>query len=416
MNELKKFSIKEYEKPLTTKHMEKKVNATFSEEEKERPKKDLVKTEINIERNPIFATTRFQGNSREIIRGVMNDDDGSEVQSKITIGKIIREDGQIVEVGVLNTSHLKVFYGVLKLWQQQSLNADGVIRFSRNELQKIMGRKGGWVSKRIKQWVMDLATIPLLWEHSFYDAQTGEHLKSITGFHFIESYEIFTRSKKPNTPYFTNSKIQLNGLVVKNILNKGGKNLRFDTILNLKSETALLLYRFLDWKMSHQEKLEKNLKDLFEEMGLDTSSKYYRYPSNRKQAIEDAVKELEGKEISTGVLHSFSIEPMRDGNDFKLVVEKRLISQAITAPVGKDEARTERIEYMVNQIIEVCGDEHSRTAYRLIAEKMSDSSIFQALSETKDASARDAVHTTRAKYFMDTIKRYAQQRGIDLFS
>lgn len=399
-----------------SKYLNEKVNTPLLKRPTEKFKKDFVKTEINIERNPIFVTTRFKGNSREIIKRVVNNGNGSEVRPKITIGKIKRDDGEVVEVGVLNTSHLKILYGVLKLWAK-NLSPTGEVSFSRNELREIMGGKhGGWVHRRIKQWLFDLFNIPIEWEYSFYDAESGKTLEIVEAFRFFNHVTIYSKGNDPNKLSFQESRVVLNNLVVKNILNKGGKNLRFDVILTLKSEISLLLYRFLDWKMSHQEKLEKDLKDLFEEIGLEVTSGKYKYPSGRKQAIKEVIAELEGKNISTGVLRNFSIEPMRDSNDFKLVVEKHPILASISPHLEKGEMKRFRTEDLVKQIIEVCGDEHSRQFYTLIAEKMDSGVIYKALSETKDASQMSIIKTTKARYFTNIIKRYAQEAGIDLFS
>lgn len=403
----------------TKQQLLKKVNTNNLKEVegKKLPKHDLVKTEINIERNPIFTTSKFRGNSREIIRGIVNNDNGVTTVSKITIGKVKREDGQIVEVGVLKTSHLKVLYGVLKLWTKNSLPPTGEVSFSRNELRKVMGGKhGGWVHKRIKQWLFDLFNIPLVWEHSFYDAEKKQTIEKVDAFRFFNSVSVFSKSNNTNTAGFQKSKIVLNEMVVRNILNQGGKNLIFDVILNIRGEIALLLYRFLDWKLSRLEKpFEKKLKELFEELGLDTSSSKYQYPSGRKQILEEAIKELDGKEISTGTLR-LSIKETKDGDDFKLRAEKvnvlKLNSQ-YPSVVGQEGAR---INDLVNQIIGLCGDEHSRTFYSLIAEKMSSDVIYRALSETKDAYQRGAIKDTKAKYFTGIVKCYAQTAGIDLFS
>jgi len=68
---------------------------------------------------------------------------------------------------------------------------------------------------------------------------------------------------------------------------------------------------------------------------------------------------------------------------------------------------------MVDEMIEVCGDEKSRAFYTKVAEKMHAQDIFTALSEVKDEHHRGSAHNKGAIFTLK-MKRKAKEHRIDL--
>lgn len=78
--------------------------------------------------------------------------------------------------------------------------------------------------------------------------------------------------------------------------------------------------------------------------------------------------------------------------------------------------RQARIENIVSEIEHVTGDRHSRPTYYRIARNLPEDVIWRFLSELKADYLYGPlkVKTSLAAIFMDKIKRYCQERGIDI--
>jgi hypothetical protein len=72
--------------------------------------------------------------------------------------------------------------------------------------------------------------------------------------------------------------------------------------------------------MADKNRFERRTAELFQDLGLAGAS--YRNPSKRKQNLQNAVAELEGILLTTGVLKSAVIEKTKDGKDYKVVFTK----------------------------------------------------------------------------------------------
>ncbi len=73
------------------------------------------------------------------------------------------------------------------------------------------------------------------------------------------------------------------------------------------------------------------------------------------------------------------------------------------ASLGKPEGQ---VDYLVSEILKVCGDEHSRGYYRLVARAVPDARIFAALSEvTHDGPVRN-----RGAAFVSKVRRFLPSR------
>jgi hypothetical protein len=72
------------------------------------------------------------------------------------------------------------------------------------------------------------------------------------------------------------------------------------------------------------------------------------------------------------------------------------------------------IKGLVQHMIEVLGDEHSRPFYAKVARACPSQVIYRILSEVKDEWLQGRVRRSKGALFTDKIKRYCRERGIDL--
>jgi helix-turn-helix protein len=96
-------------------------------------------------------------------------------------------------------------------------------------------------------------------------------------------------------------------------------------------------------------------------------------------------------------------------NDFKKSLSEKAAETA--DPSGGDAIRATGL---MLEILDVCGDKHSRGFYRLIAQRAPEDLIFAALSETKYQARSGCIRKSRGAFFTDEIQRLARERGIDL--
>ncbi len=89
-------------------------------------------------------------------------------------------------------------------------------------------------------------------------------------------------------------------------------------------------------------------------------------------------------------------------------------SPRVKKPAGFEQARK---ELLVEDIVSVVGEgdgKRSRPFYQLVAQKLNEQIIMRALSETKAAALQGTIRTTRGRFFVDLVKRYAQEAGVVL--
>lgn len=76
----------------------------------------------------------------------------------------------------------------------------------------------------------------------------------------------------------------------------------------------------------------------------------------------------------------------------------------------------DRAEYLAQHLAHELADKKSLGFYRRVTRSLPESLVHITLSETKDAHHRGLIKTTLARYFTDSIKRKATERGIELTS
>jgi len=274
--------------------------------------RETIRQELNIEKWSIFAPSAFRGKSREIIREVILEN-GDKITRKVTIGKINE-----TEVGVLKLADYKAFSLLIELWEKVGRPTETNVPFTMYKLGKRLSMVwSGKTYKEIRKSILKLNGIPITWEDSFYQKETNTTEKLINCFRILDDLKIFER-RKGDQMYFAFSSFKFNYRIINNLLNNYSKPLFLDVILKFKKEISVFLYRYLDLVMADKTHYERKTKGLFEDLELSK----YKYPSKRKQLLEPALKELEGVELTTGILSYAKLEKTVDGKDWKAVFKK----------------------------------------------------------------------------------------------
>lgn len=277
-----------------------------------------VRSELNLEQNAVFTVSTYKGKSREII--IKDAENG--IERRVIIGKTIDE----IETGVLTIYHFKLYLTLLDLWEKAGRPVNESVHFTTLQIIKRLGiADAGTNYERVKRQLINLSQIPITFIDSFYlsDEETFRSLRPFQILSYLDIYErkYDTRQEGQKTRGYGEFRFHDN--ILSSLINNYSHPLRLDVITEFKKhkDMAILLYTYLDRQLAFKSKYEIGLKKLFDH--LDLSQKQIRYPAARKQKIEPVLGELNGKELSTGILSSAQISKTKSGNDYKLVCHKK---------------------------------------------------------------------------------------------
>jgi len=290
------------------------------EKPKETPK--IVRSELNLERNAVFTASSFRGKSRTVIRRY--ETKNGVLERRVEIGRTASG----VEVGVLTTTHFKVYLVLLELWEKAGRPIHEPVHFTvLRILKRLKLPYGGSNYETILKSLASLSDTPIRFIDSF-SSKDGS-VKS-TGHLSILSYlHIYERTAKTKTggKTYGYGEFTFDNHILMSLIDNFTHPLRLDVITAFKKhrDMAVLLYIYLDRQLAFRRKFEITLGKLYDQ--LDLSQRYIKYPSQRKLKLEPVLEELEGSLLSTGKLSSCRIEKTADDIDYKLVARKTGVTQ-----------------------------------------------------------------------------------------
>jgi len=280
------------------------------------PKKtrEIIKQELNIQKWPLFAPSTCRSKSRTFTR-IVTLENGDKITRKVIIGKVNEN-----EVDILRIGDYKIFCVLIKLWEDAGKPNNDKVKFTLHSIAELLNIAwSGKTFKEIYKSLERLRGVLIKWEDSFYQKETKTTEKLISYFNILEDLDIFERKRyKAEQVYFAFSVFKLNSKIINNLLNNYSKPVYLDVILKFKKEISILLYGYIDLIMADKDWFERKTKELFLDLGLTE----YEYPSQRTRLLEPALKELEGAELTTGILSYLNLEKTVDGTDYKVVFKK----------------------------------------------------------------------------------------------
>lgn len=388
------------------------VAVQMTQEEKAREIRkieEVIRPELNIEKHAdfIFAPSHSRNLHKPRARTWLEHrPDGTKVKATIQLEPF---QGKIP-----TTKTRKVYLALQKLTQEKGWTEEERTIFSAHEAVEAMGLqwKGKISLRELRKELLQLMFTPMIWHHSFL-TETGERVSLEQPFRILDDYKLFTKeARNPKQLYLALSSFRFHEEIRKNLKANHTKPTNL-VALEIQGEIASVLYARLDILMADKTHYERNTTALFQDMYLEGGE--YRYPSGRKRNLEKAIRELEGKPISTGTLH-LALAKTIDGKDWKLVATKRARPAAeektsVHIPERVGEANPpEAIPYLVADLAALIGGlEKNRRFYELIFKTYHTDLVYQAMAEWKADGGREA-HNPCA-YFVAILHRLAHQKG-----
>ncbi len=285
----------------------------------ERPKPEKIRVELNIERWPAIwqpAKSKNKPHLRVFERETKLED-GSRIVSRVEIS--------FNHLGTLSTEEQKMFYALIKHWEDQGRPAAEVF-FSDRILARILQK--GWGSNVIESLTKSLRklrTISLEWINSYHDkTQTGVVLRQRHPFTILAQLKIIERAEE-GAVNSAKGYFKFDDHILSNLLANYTKPFLIEEFFKIKTDIGLLLYNHLDLILANKQRYERCTKELFEDLGLKNAD--YQFMHKRKRALEGPLRELASLRISSGVISRASIEKTSDKKDYKIVVEKSASSK-----------------------------------------------------------------------------------------
>lgn len=278
---------------------------------------EKIRSELNLEKWSIWQPAHSKNKETRELARVITNSDGSKLISKVTVGYVDR-------IGTITTEDQKLFYILLKLWEESGRSMEK-IPFSLRHIGRSLNIKWGTrIIEYLTQSYKRLRATPIVWENSYYDSTTKETIEVLEVFNILSELKII---KKKTDGHITKEAgyFRFNDFILKNLLNNYTKPLLIDVVISLKSEIAQILYTYLDLIMAGKTHYERKTRDLFNDLNL--VGKAYQNLSNRKQRLEIALRELQDVQLSSGVLAEARLEETKDGKDCKAVFVKKSLKK-----------------------------------------------------------------------------------------
>jgi hypothetical protein len=222
------------------------------------------------------------------------------------------------------TTTLRVYLGLLQIWYHDGSPPDGVIHFSARQLAHVVGWSwsGAKTIRDIKQHMKILSGTKLEWGLTFVQPNGDRELKmsDMTILVSADYHESTLLAK--DEKFKAMQRVRLNPDLVANMLEGHVRPINYLALRDIGNDTTLNLYTKLDLYLSKKTRWERRSEALFrDELGL--TAKRYDQRKHRRVKLTDLVKSLDGVQLMNGTLKC-SIEPTRDGLDYKLVATKIL--------------------------------------------------------------------------------------------
>ena len=299
---------------------------------------------------------------------------------------------------------LKTLFEVINIWKEHEFKSKVIPIGTRYNLLKRMG--SGFSKRdyqRIERDLNCLVGITIQAKNAFWDKEVGAYVNET--FHLFEKcrfYDQFPKNKETNQQelplaYIKASDTLYNAVKNGNVLTINSK---FFRRLTAPTEQRLALY--LTKMLKRQSVHKRDIFKLAEQLPI-----YGKYPSKIKQTLDKALKSLISKGFS--LLEKYYYEKSSNGKSENIIFVKPKQGSKL-----KQEIVDYRVQALVEDMLEILGDEKSRAFYTKIAKLCPHEIIFRALSETKQDYSDSSIRKSTGAIFTEKIKRYAKETGIDL--
>lgn len=249
------------------------------------------KDELNLAEFPIAALTDRipDGQNTLVFEDHLEQRDGPPIVRRLSISG----HGKLGLPAALDD---QVIVGLIQLTKRQNNFTNSRVYFSRYELIELLGwPQDGHSYRRIEEALNRWVGVVLSYENAWWDNSEKSWVDET--FHIIDNVTLYDREKAMNKARSAKSKppkplssFKWNDVMFRSFQSGNLKQLDLEYYLSLRLPTAKRLYRFLDKRFYHRERVDFDLRTLAcEHVGM---SREYA-PTELKRRLRPALEELE---------------------------------------------------------------------------------------------------------------------------
>jgi hypothetical protein len=309
---------------------------------------------------------------------------------------------------VPTTTTFKVLMAVIQIWRMQGANPIGTVYYSDRQLAEVAGWPySGKIAERIRTHVDILQGTTIDWQFSF--KQGSEIQNKVQKMSLINDALYIERSGTLKSQKFqANHTITLNQNLVQNMLNNVVRPINFAALRQISSDASTRLYMMLDMYLARKTKWERRSDALLKtDLGYD--GKRYDNRGERKRTLERLIRDLDGKELTSGKL-ALEMAETADKKDWKLVARKvkRIEpNRNFIKPVRDNESA----EYLADDLTPMFeGGEPKRGYLVYLCERYPENVLRDALSRARN-DYRGNVKKSVGAIFRYELEQIVKGRG-----
>jgi len=323
------------------------------------------------------------------------------------------------ELGLPITSDLDYYRALLKILDEiveHSQDFLGHIEIPTKRLSDLAGKSWSIKTHReVRDWFARMKHTGI--RGAVYNAERKKYETSPKGMELSVFDEVIYRGEEFNGKIAETNYIKLAGWFVRNYLNHYVRPVDLNFHRRLRKPLAKSLYPLLEtgWYATKGKAYTKNYQDLCNEFLLPE----YRDLSRIKQQLDPAHRELQKENflkdwrylIAKGDKGRYTITYYTGPKFFedqKARVIRRELALLISKAGDKPKqlrAGKESVSHLVDQILEVTGDLHSRNYYMKVAHELPEDTIWMLISQTRQSAKMGEIRTTSAAFFTDLAER-----------
>jgi len=399
---------------------------------------EIIKSEVNLLIFPFFAL-----NNREVCER-METEFRAQVERDGKRVEIIWNVSANPKYGYPGPFDKKLHKAIEQIISEMDPPIQNPIPFSLYDLCRKVGTGvGGRQYQGIKEIMERIVATTIKSRGAFY--HKGRRRWIDDTFHLYDRV-IFKGEELPDGTVAEKNYLYLSSWYLESINSFYLKPVDFDYYKSLKSTIAQRLYELLGVKFYRilQEGL-KSLRYRYSTLCQLLPIARQKYLSKAKGRLEPAHQELK----RTGFLKRVMWQPAPDAGDWFIyyypgpraeeeagryqlpedviaLAEEQEIQprEDLSLPQGRGKGKSQEqlglgleemeLKGLVEYMIEILGDEHSRPFYTKVARACPSNVIYRILSEVKDDWLQGKVRKSKGALFTDKIKRYCKEKGIDL--
>ncbi len=263
-------------------------------------KEKKIREDINFSKYQIFLPSKNKSKNKNKI-----------IETKHGSIEII----SLGEYGTLQVFDYKILLALTNIWDAKGRH--DFTSFKISEISNILRlKKSGKRYEQIKNSLIRLSSVPIVWTKSYFDKEQNENCQLIEKYTILEKLRIKKIDEHSGEMFF-----QFNDYMLRNFKSNYTKPIYLTTILSFKLDLSIVLFRYVDYVLFKYPNHEISLVNLIKYLGLSE----YNYKSKRLEKIQKALDEVDGVYLTSGEKLNVSLFDTKDKKDYKIMFSKEKI-------------------------------------------------------------------------------------------